>query len=367
MNLQPFRLERYFALYEFDVPYLLSSSDCESLTIAELLDKHEMDAFHRLHLGYTPSEGSPSLREAVTTLYRDMTPGDIIVHAGAQEAVFTTLYAVLSPSDHAIIHAPCYQSLLEIPRTVGCEVTEWKATPDNGWKLELDDLKRLIKPTTRLVVINCPHNPTGYTMDAAQWTELARLAGERGFFVLSDEVYRFSEYDDAHRLPAMADLTPFGISLGVMSKSFGLAGLRIGWIACRSADVRKRVQEIKDYTTICSSAPSEFLATVALSKKDRLIDRNRAVIASNLERADGFFERHREKFDWRRPQAGPVAFPSFRDSVDVAKLAKRLAQNQGVMILPGFVYGDEWSAHFRLGLGRRNFPEALSAFENGIS
>lgn len=336
------------------------------MTITELLDEYETDTFHRLHLGYTPSEGSPSLREAVTTLYRNITPGDIIVHAGAEEAIFTTLHAVLSPSDHAVIHTPCYQSLLEIPRAIGCDVSEWRATPDNGWKLDLDDLNRRIKSTTRLVVINCPHNPTGYTMDAAPWTELARLADERGFFVLSDEVYRFSEYDVARRLPAMADLTPFGISLGVMSKSFGLAGLRISWIACRSESVRRRIQEIKDYTTICSSAPSEFLATAALSKKDRIIDRNRAIITSNLQLAEDFFGRHRETFDWRRPAAGPVAFPAFRQPTDVVELAGRLAQHQGVMILPGFVYGDEWNVHFRLGLGRVNFPQALSAFENGI-
>jgi aspartate/methionine/tyrosine aminotransferase len=365
MRIPPFELERYFAEYEFHVPYLLSSSDCQSLSIQELLDLDPgaVDDFHRVWLGYTESQGSPALREEIAGLYEQVGPDQVLVHSGAEEAIFNFMHAVLTPADHVVAHWPCYQSLEAVARSIGCQVTRWVAREDNGWELDLDFLEDRLQPNTRAVVVNCPHNPTGYLMSHDKWRELLRLSKERGFLVFSDEVYRLLEYQPEDRLPALCDLDERGVSLGVVSKSFGLAGLRIGWIATRNRDVYQSMAAFKDYTTICNSAPSEFLATLALRHKDRVIARNRGIVLDNLQVLDAFFARHRDRFHWHRPQAGPIAFPSLLRERDAELFCQRLVREAGVLLLPGTVYDGAHSRNFRIGFGRENLPEAIRRLE----
>jgi len=262
MNIAPFRLERYFAKYEFNVEYLLCSSDCESVQIKELL-KFEPGAEMRLNnlrLGYTESEGNPSLRNEICKIYESTKPENILVHSGAEEAIFLFMQAVLKPGDHIIVHWPCYQSLFEIAKSIGCDVTKWKADEDNGWSLDINELEASIKDNTKVIVLNIPHNPTGFLMSRKDYLEVCRLAEKRGLILFSDEVYRESEYDINDRLPSASDINKSAVSLGVMSKTYGLAGLRIGWIATRNKEIYKRMVSLKDFTTICNIAPSEFLA-----------------------------------------------------------------------------------------------------------
>ena len=163
---------------------------------------------------------------------------------------------------------------------------------------------------TKVVVVNFPHNPTGFLPPPAFVHELSALADRHGFIVFSDEVYRGLELDCADRLPAFADVNDRAVSLGVMSKTYGLAGLRIGWIATRNEQLRRELAAFKDYTTICNSAPSEFLAALALRNRETIVARNLQIIRDNLDRLDSFFGDHAELFDWRRPKAGSIAFPT---------------------------------------------------------
>ncbi len=164
MKIPPFRLERYFAQYEFSASYLLGSSDCESLAVGDLLDMQPgaRAEFDRLWCGYTESLGHPVLREEISRLYPGLDPGQILVHSGAEEAIFLFFNAALQPGDHVIIHWPCYQSLYEVARSFGADLTLLPPKHSNGWALDLDALQRAIRPTTRLVVVNFPQNPTGY-------------------------------------------------------------------------------------------------------------------------------------------------------------------------------------------------------------
>lgn len=367
MHLRPFQLERYFARYEFDVEYILCASDCESVSIQELL-AFEPDAAERLHqlwLGYTESLGRPTLRKQIARLYATIAPHQVLVHTGAEEAIYLFMHAALNPGDHMIVHWPCYQSLEEVARGIGCGVTRWEARVENGWALDLDELRHHIRPETRAIVVNTPHNPTGYLMDGATQAALVALAAERGIVLFSDEVYRESEHRAEDRLPAACDLDENAVSLGVMSKSYGLPGLRIGWIATHNRVIVDRMAALKDYTTICASAPSEFLAELALCHRQRLTERNREIIRHNLDVLDAFFARYSDRFTWQRPKAGPIAFPRLLGA-QVAEFCDQLVRQSGVLLLPGTLY-EHPGNHLRIGFGRRNLPEAIGRLEDFLA
>ena len=362
MKLDPFRLERYFSNHEFSAPYLLCSSDCESMELGDLLElepgAHER--FSSLWLGYTESLGDPELRQAITTLYEHITANQVLVHAGAEEAIFNFMNVVLNPGDHVIVHAPYYQSLGEVARGVGAEVTEWQGDPERSWELDIDVLKKALTDRTKVVVVNFPHNPTGYLPTSTLVHELSDLSERHGFVIFSDEVYRGLELDRSDRLPAFTDVNDRAVSLGVMSKTYGLAGLRIGWIATRNDNLFRELAAFKDYTTICNSAPSEFLATLALRHGEAIVERNLQIIRGNLNHLDLFFGDHAELFAWHRPKAGSIAFPMLlRGAVD--KFCADLLRKTGVLLLPGTLYGSGFNA-FRIGFGRRNLPESLDKF-----
>ena len=258
MKIRPFQIERFFARYEFTAPYLLSSSDCEALSIQELLSLEEgaAEQFQHHWLGYTESQGSPALRRAIAALYQSIDEEQVLVHSGAEEAIFTFMNAVLESNDHVIVHFPCYQSLFEVAHAIGCEVTPWETHEENGWELDLDRLRQSIKGNTRAIIVNCPHNPTGYLMSKATQQQIIEIAREHQCIVFSDEVYRGLEQNPDEALPAACDLYEHAVSLGVMSKTFGLPGLRIGWIATHNQHIYESMATFKDYLTICNSAPS---------------------------------------------------------------------------------------------------------------
>lgn len=363
MQIPPFELERYFARYEFNVRYLLCSSDCESQSIQDLLalEPGASDRFQQHWLGYTESLGAPGLRQQISRIYTSIDADQVLVHSGAQEAIFLFMQAALQPGDHVIVQWPSYQSLYEVAHSLGCEVTFWAVREDQAWAPDLDELKHSLQPNTRLIVINSPHNPTGYQFSLETFQAINDLAQQRGILLFSDEVYRESEYDPADRLPSACDINPTAVSLGVVSKTYGLAGLRIGWIATHNTQVYTRMSHLKDYTTICNSAPSEFLAELALRHREQLAARSVSIIRSNLALLDGFFERYADRFTWVKPKAGSIAFPHL-NGADVDAFCHDLVTRAGVLLLPGSVYGDEGN-HFRLGFGRRNMPEALGALE----
>jgi aspartate/methionine/tyrosine aminotransferase len=362
MDLKPFRIERYYARHEFATRYMLSSSDCESRAIGELLEL-EPAAHARLlatWCGYTESAGAPELREAIATLYERIDPGEVIVTSCAEEGIFLLYHALLRAGDHAIVETPCYESALELARSTGAEVSEWHRRYEDGWAHDVDALEVSLRPNTRLLYLNQPHNPTGTLMDRATFERVVELARSRALVIFSDEVYRELEHDPRDRLPAACDLDERAISLGSISKSYGLPGLRIGWLVTRDSALREAVLGVKDYTTICSSAPSEVLTAVALRNRDVLLERNLAIVERNLPLLDDFFERHAETFAWTRPTASPIGFPRVNGVGDVDQFCERLA-GSGVLLLPGSVY--DQPAHVRIGFGRANMPEALLVLE----
>jgi aspartate/methionine/tyrosine aminotransferase len=361
MAINPFKLERFFAKYEFSVKYLLSSSDCESLGMAELLAlaaPESLALWQDLKLGYTESQGHPLLRQEVARLYPGLSAHETLI-AVPEEAIFIAMQTLLAPGDHVIALSPTYQSLYEIARSIGCPVTPWplRVTPD-GWMLDLEDLRRAITPRTRLLVINFPNNPTGFLPKREQFDAILDLAGSHGLTVFSDEMYRLLELDPAERLPSVAQVYEKGISLSGLSKSFALPGLRLGWLTSRERGLPQRWLEYKDYTTICNSAPGEILGLIALQNAAQIISRNLEIIRANLASAEQFCARHADVIAWHKPDAGSIAFPRWIGRQPLDWFVKAALEQHGVMIVPGELF-DHPGSHFRVGLGRKNFTEAL--------
>ena len=362
MRIADFALERYFARWEFAVRHLLCASDVEGYPLAELLalaDDETRGLWEGLRLGYTESTGHPLLRREIAGLYERIDADEVLVFAGAEEAIFCILNVLLGPGDHAVVTWPGYQSLYEVARAAGSDVTLHELREADGWALDVDRLRAALRPETRLVVVNAPHNPTGMLPTHAEWRALTDLCAEAGVHLLSDEVYRFLEFDPADRLVAGADALERGVSLGVMSKSFAMAGLRIGWLATRDRALLERVAAFKDYTTICSSAPSEILALIALRARETVLTRSRAIVEANLPLLDAFFAERPEAIVWVRPRAGSVAFPRLTlPGTTVDDFAAELVEAEGVLLLPGSRFGHPGN-HFRVGYGRTDLPVAL--------
>jgi aspartate/methionine/tyrosine aminotransferase len=202
-------------------------------------------------------------------------------------------------------------------------------------------------------------------MPRSDFDQLHDFAREHDLMLFSDEVYRESEYDPTSRLPSACDQGSHAVSLGVTSKTYGLAGLRIGWVATHNKTLYDRMAALKDYTTICSSAPSEFLAELALRHHHRLAERNLGIIRRNLAVIDDLFARRVDLFEWVRPRAGSMGFPRLLRG-DVEEFCDRLVRLAGVLLLPGSVYSDQGN-HFRLGLGRMDLPRAVERLEEFLS
>ena len=364
MRIKDFKLEEYFAKYEFTVEYSLCSSDCESFSVNELLtlEKDSLKDLKEVRLGYTESLGNPLLREEISKLYSDIKPEEIIVFSGAQEGIFVFMNVLLKKGDHVIVQYPAYQSLYEIANAIGCKVTKWIMRDENNWELDLKFLESNIENSTKCIVVNFPHNPTGYLISKENYDKIIKLAKENDIYILSDEVYKFLEYNKADRLPSACDLYEKGISINVMSKAFGLAGLRIGWIATKNKALFKKIASFKNYTTICNSALSEFFSILALRNKDKIINRNLDIINKNLNLLDNFFNKYKNIFYWVKPIASSIAFPRLIIDTNVEAFCFDLIKEKGVLLMPGtnYDYGDH---HFRIGFGRKNMPEALKKLE----
>jgi aspartate/methionine/tyrosine aminotransferase len=361
MPIADFRLERYFAAYEFKVRHLLSASDCEALALDELLgvaDDEALDLWHKMRLTYTESQGHPLLRTEAARLYERIGPEEVLI-AAPEELIFIAMNVLLSAGDHVIVTFPGYQSLYEVARSLGCEITRWPLEPRAGrWRLDLDFLADNIRPETRLLVVNFPHNPTGYLPSRSELDRVLEIARSHGVYVFSDEMYRLLEYDEAARLPSLVDMYERGLSLSGLSKTFALPGLRIGWLATHDRELLARCLAFHDYTTICNSAPAEILGIIALRAKEIIARRSRDIIMANLVLAGRFCAEHGDLFTWLAPQAGSVAFPALRADVPVGAFCRDVLDKRSVMILPGDVF-DYGGNHFRMGLGRVNFREAL--------
>jgi aspartate/methionine/tyrosine aminotransferase len=367
MRIQPLKLERYFAQYEFSTKYLLSSSDCDGLSMSQLLnyaDPEMSQLWQDLRLGYTEPLGHPLLRKEIAQLYSTILPEEVLTVV-PEEGIFLAMNSILEAGDHLICTFPGYQSLYEIARAIGCEMSQWRPNEADGWRFNPEDLAQLITPKTRLIVVNFPHNPTGSYPSLEDFNRIIAIAREHNITIFSDEMYRFLVYDEADQLPSLVDQYDNSVALFGMSKTFGLAGLRTGWLVTHNTKLLEGLAIQKDYVTICGSAPSEILAIIGLRAKEQIIADNLHKIKTNLELADQLMDRHRHLLSWTKPKAGSVGFPRWQNGGSYA-FCQRVVREAEIMLLPFKVY-DYGDNHFRLGFGRQNFVEVITIFDEYLT
>lgn len=376
-GLDSFDLELFFAKHEFSAKYLMCCSDAESMKMKDLLalaDKECKDLWEDLSCQYTESPGLPLLRQEIAKEYPGLGEDDVFCFAGAEEGIYTAMRALLSDEDHCVIVTPCYQSLKSVASAVCESFSCVDLLPENGWQLDLSALEAAIRPNTRMMVMNYPHNPTGALLTQAEQAAVVEMCKKKDLYLFFDEVYRGIEAPGTTRLPTLASLFDKGMSLGVVSKALGLAGLRVGWIACKSKAVIAALAGYKHYLSICNSAPSEILALIALRNKDQILLRNTTLTARNLQLVEAFLRQpqHAKRFSWTPPRAGCCGFMAFnRDGAytDWEPLANAIVEADSVLTLPGKFFpcaAEPKSNHFRVGLGRANFPEVLARFQEAL-
>jgi aspartate/methionine/tyrosine aminotransferase len=368
MRYPEFKLERYLGEREFSAPYNLCASDLETHSmhqIVQMADAESLSLWNDLELSYTEPKGHPILREEISKEYgKEISTEHILCFAGAEEGIYCMAHALLECDDHAVVVAPCYQSLESLPSAI-CSTTKVQLQYHNGWELDVEEMAKAIQPNTKLLVVNFPHNPTGALITSETQLAIIELARERDLWIFSDEVYRLLEGDPGDRLPPFASLYEKGLSLNVMSKSYGLAGLRIGWIACQNIQLLEKMNGVKHYLSICNSAPAEVLSLIALRASGQIQERNRLIMQENLMLLDRFFEEHVDWFEWVRPKGGCIGYPLFKGNMSIDLLADDLIQQYGVLILPGSNFDDN-ANHFRISFGRKSMPQALEKFSQFI-
>ena len=369
LNLPDFRLETHFSKWEFEARYHMTASDAESVSLRELLNMasdEDREQFESMSLGYTQTFGAPDLRDSIASMYINRRASDVLCFAGASEGIFATNAVLLDEHSHAIVVTPNYQSHETLPVAI-CEATGVPLDPADNWSLDIDRVADAVRPNTRLLTINFPHNPTGKILELARYEALIELCRKHGIYILHDEIFHGLGPGGAQHLPFAADVYERGLSLNVMSKAYGLPGLRIGWIACADAALIAKMERLKHYLSICNAGPSERLANIALKNRTALLARNCAIVDENLPKWDAFFARHEALFEWARPDGACTAFPRYKGADGVEAFTRGLVEENGVLLLPSTIYqsqlGPTPSDRFRLGFGRIGLDAGLGAME----
>lgn len=365
MKIETFLLERWMTRHETHVRYDIAESGILPLSTQDLLDFEPEDRraatlerLLTLPLGYSEARGTHELREALAATYARGSADHILVTTGAIEANFLLFNVLLDAGDHVIAPYPAYQQLYSVPRAIGCEVSLWKVGPETGYRYDIDALERLITPRTRVIVVNTPHNPTGAMMPPDDARRVYALAESVGATVIGDEAYRWLAVPDgAPFADPFFDLGPAGISVGTLSKPFGLPGLRIGWIV-GSPELIQRCWALRDYISLSPGKLNDALAALAFSHRDRIVARNTAIIRTNLAAAARWIA-ERPYLSWTPPRGGLLALIKYDLPIDSLTLADKLATEYSVMLAPGSAFGYE--QHLRLGIGQR--PDV---FERGL-
>jgi aspartate/methionine/tyrosine aminotransferase len=365
MKIKNFAVERYFAKHEFTAKYLLSSSDCDGFpmqTVLNLASKEELESWTNLKLVYTETRGSLHLRTAIAQHYSQIGVDKIVVGSPG-ELNFALMNVLLKRGDEVICMSPMYQSMYQVAKSIGCKLKFWKPeTANYQWYYNPSELAALITPKTKLIVVNFPHNPTGFSPDKADLKAIIDIARKHGIVIFSDEMYHKLVFEPSQLIPSIADIYENGVALWGTAKTFGLAGLRLGWLTSQNAQILDKVEAYKDYLSICNSATSEILGTIAMNNTEKFIQPNIQKIKANLQIFSKFSERYADFIDFPMPKSGSTAFVRLKIKGTSLAYADKLVEESGIMLLPAetFEYGTK---HVRIGFGRANFEEILSVWE----
>ena len=338
MQIREFGVERWMDLYENRCELNLAETCVESLTVGELLKiagkEHALlDEILPMKLTYGAIDGTERLRSNVASLYEKQGVPNVLITHGAISANALVYETLVEPGDHVISVLPTYQQHYSIPESYGAKVDILRLREENGFLPDLDELKRMVTPTTRVIAINNPNNPTGSLMDRAFLEQIAEIARSCGAYVLNDEVYRGTDQEGTGFTASIADLYEKGISTGSMSKTWSLAGLRVGWIVA-PVELLERVRTHRDYNTISVGMLNDLLASIALENRKAILERNHGILRGNLAVLDGWIAKE-PLLSYVKPKSGTTALVRVDVDMSSRDFCIALIEKTGVMFTPG--------------------------------
>jgi len=354
------------------IEYNLSNSCAHALNLKELLSLSKQN-LEELTLTYAPISGDPFLRKAIAHFHRGLNhlphielnyafdETNVLTFCGAQEALAAVYKSILLPGDEVVVFTPCYPSLLSMAEAMGAQVKCIALNQHHQWQIHYQELEAAVNEKTKLIVINSPHNPTGSYCNTETAKKITLLAQKYQCYLLADDVAQASNYNN---LPLAHDYLRYAnsIVISVMSKSFGLSGVRVGWALSPNKALLKKMQAIKSFGSICCSAVDEKLALIALENAKEILAANNQIIAENIVHFERFINKNSKHFSWHVPQAGILAVVESKVEQAIDDWLPLLAQQSNIMLLPAYLFGLK-GEYFRLGLGQKDFPQALTAFQ----
>ncbi len=362
MTLPLFDLDNWFATAEGRFDLSLGHSGCQSPSAWDLVAESEWVGMAHQPLGYGPFEGIPELRRLIAQQYATIEPEGVNILNGPSEAIYTFMRAMLSPNDHVVVQSPLFQSLHAIARHTGCTMHEWRPRDTRSFLFAVDDLAAICDQSTKLIVINFPHNPSGQMLSESEFRRIAEIARAADAMLFSDEAFRLLELPPQQTLPAACDLYDNAVSAAGLSKPFGLGGLRIGWTATRSAEIAQKIKQYRFYTTEMTNTPCQWLACHALERKAEILARNRRLILDNLGRLAEFAESQNGLLTLLRPQGGTMALIQQFTGMTSTELCQLALEDERLFLIPGQPLGIP-DNYLRLGLGMQDFPSGLARLD----
>lgn len=367
------KLPAHIAFSRQLAPYItdnISDSTAEALTLAQLCELSNTD-IGQTKLCYAPVQGSMALREAIIAFHQKLNAhaqllnaDNAITFSGAQEALSAIYQSILCPDDEVVVLTPSYPSLVGMAKLLGARVREIQLKQSNGWDIGFEDFEQVVNSKTRLIILNSPHNPTGSVIDSALADKILQLAKKYQCYLLSDDVSQASNYADMALAHRYLDYQK-SIVVGVMSKSFGLSGVRIGWAVTPSKVILHNLMAFKAQNSICCSATDEALALIALRNSEQILATNNKIIVDNIALFEQLVMKHSNLLSWHPPKAGILALVEVKNVQSMAQWSTALAKNSGILALPSELFGLTGN-YFRLGLGQSDFSNVLAKFSDYI-
>jgi len=366
MNIDAFKMERLQSTWENVVEYNLSESGVHPLTLKEFLTPAEIESLAEVKMGYTQTNGTPGLRRAVAHFYPGAGPDQILATAGSSEANFLLIWSLIEPGDEVLFEIPSYMQMWGLLRAFGADIKPFHLREGSGWQPDLDEMRRLVTPRTKLIVLTNPNNPTGSVLDPEAMKGIVGLAADAGAWILADEVYQGAELSGI-RTPSFWGTWEKTLVVGGLSKAYGLPGLRVGWIVGPEEAV-KRTWPYHDYTTISLSAMSDRVASIALvpATRERILQRTQLILNANLPVLETWLKGHGSLFSFHPPQAGAILFAKYNLRINSTELVERLIRERSVLLVPGDHFEMDGFLRFCYGPERNYLLRALGRIEETL-
>lgn len=371
MKIKPFAVEEWMNAWEVGAKYNIAETCVDSISMNDLFEltgEDKTEFLNRLcahRLSYGDIEGLPEFRKGVCGLYKTLNIENIVPTHGASGANHHVFYSLISPGDRVVSIMPTYQQLYSIPESYGADVQILHLSKENNYLPDLEKLRRLVTPKTKMICINNPNNPTGALMSEQILREIVEIARSADAWILCDEVYRHLSQEDGW-CPSIVDLYEKGISVSSMSKVFSLAGLRLGWIATHDMSVVKSCLSHRDYNLVSCGVFDEMLAAAALKHSDKLLERSRKIVRENLQILDNWVSSE-PHVSYVKPKAGTTALVYYDLDISSYEFCEEMYKKTGAFVTPGDCFEVPHSMRIGYAYGKQDLIDGLKAISEYIA